>query len=143
MDEGTNATFQKVLLQSVSLGCEDGKDMIDVVSIVHQLGQTYCIVLYIFIICTCDGLSPLILGIKMFQFHIEYGCLNVIQSAVTPFVRSNIFLRESIIGQGTENLRKILIIGGYRSAITQSSEILAWIETMAGCIAEGAGSWES
>ena len=139
MDEGADAPFLQVLLQLVTLGREDGEDMIDVVTVVHEFGQTDPVVLDMMIIGTRYVLSSLVLCIEVVQLHVKDSCLNVIQSTVTSLVSGHILLGETIIGDGTDGLRQRLIVGGHSTTITQSSEVLARIETVTGGLAEGTG----
>ena len=139
MDEGADAPFLQVLLQLVTLGREDGEDMIDVVTVVHEFGQTDPVVLDIIIVCTRDVLSSLVLGLEVVQLHVEDSSLNIIQSTVTSLVSGHVLLGEAIVGDGTDGLCQRLIVGGHCTTITQSTEVLAWIETVTGGMAKGTG----
>ena len=67
---------------------------------------------------------------QVFQFHIQHSCLDFVQTAIAACVFKDILFRRTVVGQSTDGLCQSIIVGSRCTAITQGTEVLAWIEAM-------------
>ena len=76
----------------------------------------------------------------MVEFHVEHSGLNLVQTAVAASEGGYVFFGEAVVGQCPHHLRQFGVVGGYGTAVAQCAEVFARIETVACCVAEGAGA---
>ena len=130
MNKCTDTLIMKMLLQLVSTRAKHREDVIHMVFLstrYHDVGM-----MYLFAIAAGYVSSTLVVRIKIFQFHVKYGCLYVVQTAVLSQIVEDIFPRRSIVAQRTDNGGDFVVVGRYRTSIAQCAKILAWIEAK-GC----------
>ena len=127
-------------MQGIALAIthQDGKQMIGVLLIRQEIRKRYQRVVEVLIIIMGHLLTMLVISHQILQLYIQNGCLDLIQTTVTTCVLEDIFLLRTVVGQGTDGLSKLSIIGSDCTSITQSTKVLAGIEAVTGSIADRA-----
>ena len=77
---------------------------------------------------------------QIFQLHVQYSGLNLIQTRIASSIFKYILLLRAIVSQGTDCRCQFGIIGGHCSTITKSTKVLSRIETMSSSITNRTGN---
>ena len=75
-----------------------------------------------------------IILIKILQLNIEYGSMNLIQTAITTTILKHILFLRAIVGQSTYCSSQFWIICGNSATITKGTKVLTRIEAMTSSI---------
>ena len=86
MDERLDTPVFQILLQGITLLTQDGKDMVNIVGIIHPHRKGYQRITDMVIIIMGYRLAVRIVLIKMPQLDIKYGSLNTVKTTVTANV---------------------------------------------------------
>ena len=77
-----------------------------------------------------------IVGIEILQFHPQYGCLNLVKSAVAALIFEHVLAFRSVIAQCTNHIGQLFVVGSDGTAIAKCPKVLAWIEAVGSGIAQ-------
>ena len=80
--------------------------------------------------------AALVFAVDVFEFFAEEGGLYFVESAVEALVLVDVFLFAAIISQCADGFGQLVVIGGYGTGVAQGAEIFAWVEGVAGSVAQ-------
>ena len=90
------------------------------------------------LIYLCYLLTTGIILIKILQFDGQDSRLQFVKTRVATNIVEDILTRGPIVGNGTNGLSQLIIIGRDGTSIAKGTQVLSWIETVGGSVAEGA-----
>ena len=129
-----DALGKKILLQSITFLAKDREDVEYAVTLtVMKLNvgiADVCIIVF------CNFFATTVSFVKQGKEATEYGCLHLVDAAITSYIVTYITLAVTIVGYAANDGGKLVVIGCDTSSITQRSEIFSWVETVTGSITQ-------
>ena len=129
------ARLGKVLLQTVPLLAQDGEDMPHAIPVCSG-GQCDERMVDVRQVVFGYLLAPLVFGIQILEFYIQYGRLDLVHAAVFSFIFKQIFCLASVVAQCAHLFGQFVIIGGHSSGVAQCPQVFPGIERVGGSIAQ-------
>ena len=96
--QGLHTLLLEVFLQFVSALAEYRELVIDIHGIIYSLRQGYQRIADVLVIVCCKLLTPVVVFVQVFEFHIEHGSIQFRHSAVHAYVLKHILLLTAVIG---------------------------------------------
>ncbi len=127
----------KKMLEGVTLLAEYRINMEDTVVVAWVSDER---VLDVVDVETRNLASTRIVSIEILQPDSEGSSLDFVEAGIATLIREDVLASRAIVGDGTENIGKSIVVGGNGSGIAEGSEVLTRVEGVGGGVAEGASA---
>lgn len=141
MYQRLNSVFGQIFLQFVAPLRTDGEYMEHVVVATAPVGESDVRIPYIVKIYLGQPATMFVVGVYVFQLHVQHRGLNLVKTRIVALVSEYILALRAIVAERTDSLGKFAVAGGYGPAVAERAEILAGIETMRRGQSEASGTF--
>lgn len=146
MDFGLNAIVEEILAKLVATGAENGEDMPNGValkagvSVVGSDRDGDGGVVHLINIYSGDFLATLAGSVKVAQFGIEDGGLELVNAGVAAKVVEDIVTGGAVVAEGADQVGEGVVVGSHGTGVAKGTEVFRGVEGVGGGVAKGAST---